>query len=312
MPTALVHLAAGVGNIVLATPLLLALEELGISVDLLLDADYEESAGLFEGWTAVRNIIPARPESLPKMDYDHVIPAIPPFYWHRFRVQYARERRMLPRPSDRLFYANEQLYYLQFAHQLGFPKDREVFPYLPIAPAAEDAKSMAGADTVVLAPGCKTGEMAYKRWPGFVELADRLTAGNAGVDVAVVGTADDLATASGDTLRFPPHARSYIGRLSLRATAELMAGAGVVVGNDSGLSHLAAATGVPTLMIFGPTPHVELGRMPPHVQILRAGLPCEPCWFGPRLAQCNGRVDCLRGLGVDRVLSEIQRLRAAS
>jgi ADP-heptose:LPS heptosyltransferase len=312
MRTALVHLAAGVGNIVLATPLLLALEDLGISVDLLLDADYEGLAGLFEDWTAVRNIIPARADALPKMDYDHVIPAIPPFYWQRFRGQYAHERRTLPRPPDRLFYTNEQLYYLQFAHQLGFPKDREIFPYLPIAPAAEDAESMAGADTVVLAPGCKTGEMAYKRWPGFVELANRLADGNASVDVAVVGTADDLGTPSGDALRFPPHARSYIGRLSLRATAELMAGAGVVIGNDSGLSHLAAATGVPTLMIFGPTPHVELGRMPPHVQILRAGLPCEPCWFGDRFGACAGRVTCLQEVTVDRVLERIQSLGLAS
>ena len=40
------------------------------------------------------------------------------------------------------------------------------------------------------------------------------------------------------------HVRSFAGQLTLRETAELMAAAGVVAGNDSGLSHVAAAVGL--------------------------------------------------------------------
>ena len=73
-------------------------------------------------------------------------------------------------------------------------------------------------------------------------------------------------------MNFPAHVSSLVGQLSLRETAEVMASAGVVVGNDSGLSHIAAAVGTPTVMLFGPTPHESLGPMSPNVKMLRSGL----------------------------------------
>ena len=160
---------------------------------------------------------------------------------------------------------------------------------------------LVGASTVVLAPGCKTGEMTAKRWPYFPELAERFD------DVAVVGTGDDLRRFDGTAMRFAAHVRSFAGRLTLRATAEVLASAGVVVANDSGLAHVAAAVGTPTVMIFGPTPHATLGRFPPNVAVLRAGLPCEPCWFGgARFRACDRRIDCLRSLGVEEVEREVR------
>src|SRR5206468_4454091 len=54
--TALVHLASGVGNIVLATPLLVALDEMGLTVDVWLDADYPETADLLRPWSVVRHV----------------------------------------------------------------------------------------------------------------------------------------------------------------------------------------------------------------------------------------------------------------
>jgi ADP-heptose:LPS heptosyltransferase len=80
-----------------------------------------------------------------------------------------------------------------------------------------------------------------------------------------------------------------------------MAAAGVVVSNDSGLAHLAAAVGTPTVMLFGPTDHGWLGPLPPAATVLRAGLACEPCWRTAPLAACASRVDCLRTLSIDRV-----------
>ncbi|HEU0054671.1 MAG TPA: glycosyltransferase family 9 protein, partial [Longimicrobium sp.] len=156
--------------------------------------------------------------------------------------------------------------------------------------------------TLVLAPGCKTGEMTAKRWPHFAALAGRFA------DVAVVGTEDDLRGHDGAPMAFPAHVRSLVGALSLRETAEVMAAAGVVVANDSGLGHLAGATGVPTLLLFGPTADAILGPFPPNVTVLRGGLPCEPCWNGPRLRACAGRVDCLQALAADRVEREVRAL----
>jgi ADP-heptose:LPS heptosyltransferase len=112
---------------------------------------------------------------------------------------------------------------------------------------------------------------------------------------------------------FAAHVRSFVGRLTLRDTAELLASAGVVVANDSGLAHVAAAVGTPTLMIFGPTPHATLGRFPHNVRVLRAGMPCEPCWFGrARFEACARRIDCLRSLSAGQVEAAIASIRELS
>ena len=291
--TVLVHLAAGVGNIVLATPLLVALDRIGAVVDVWLSADYGQTADLLRDWTAVRAVTVT-----PRFHaYDAIIPAVPPFYWRSFATHYAGRARVVARPPDALFYADEQEYYVRFARTLGFSGTPPCCT-LPVAPSERFG---VGAATVVLAPGCKTGEMTAKRWPYFPELADRLD------DVAVVGTGDDLRRFDGTAMRFAAHVRSFAGRLTLRDTAEVLASAGVVVANDSGLAHVAAAVGTPTLMIFGPTPHATLGRFPPNVAVLRAGLPCEPCWFGgARFRACDRRIDCLRSLGVEQVEREVR------
>jgi ADP-heptose:LPS heptosyltransferase len=298
MPAALVHLAAGIGNVVLATPLLIALHDLGFSLQVRLDADYAGTAELLDGWSVVSGIdCAAAGAPLPAQGYDHLVPAVPPFYWARFAALY-RGRKFVARPPDELFYRNEQAYYLEFARALGFTADPP-FYRLAIAPASDRGVT---ATTVVLAPGCKTGEMAAKRWPGFVALANRLS------DVAVAGTADDLVQRDGSRLCFPAHVKMLVNTLSIRETAETLAAAGLVVGNDSGLAHVSAAAGTPTLMLFGPTPDRELGPLPPNVRVLRRGLRCEPCWFHERFAACDGRIDCLRELTVEAVMTAVHQM----
>jgi len=290
MEQVLVHLASGIGNIVLATPLLIALEEMGFATDVRLDADYPATADLLSGWSAVRQVFTgsARPDM---RRYRHMLPAIPPFYWQRFSRKYRGLPGVAPRPPDDLFYRDEQSYYVAFARALGYTAPDAPLPRLPIAP---DDRWGVTANTVALAPGCKTGEMAVKRWPHFADLASRLS------DVAVVGTPDDIGTND-----FPAHARSFVGQLTLRQTAELMASAGAVVANDSGLAHIAAAVGTPTLMLFGPTPSRTLGRFPPHVSILSLGMECQPCWYTAPLRACGRRIDCLQRLTAERVREEL-------
>jgi ADP-heptose:LPS heptosyltransferase len=283
----LVHLAAGIGNIVLATPLLVALNEIGYAVDVCLNADYPATIELLENWSIVRVVSVANRASPSYCEYVRVIPAIPPFYWPRFAHSYRRCPIAVARPADALFAIDEKAYYMAFARALGYGRDDAPSCQLPIGPSEEFG---IGASTVVLAPGCKAGEMAAKRWPYFPELAERFE------NVAVVGTRDDLPRRP-----FPPHTRNFVDRLSLRKTAELLASAGLVIGNDSGLSHIAGAVGTPTLLLFGPTSERVLGGIPNTSKVLRTGLRCEPCWTSARLKACQGRVDCLRLLSVDTV-----------
>lgn len=56
-----------------------------------------------------------------------------------------------------------------------------------------------------------------------------------------------------------PGAVDLVGKLTLPEVAAVLARAALYVGNDSGLMHIAAATGAPTLGLFGPTPSDEYG-----------------------------------------------------
>jgi ADP-heptose:LPS heptosyltransferase len=287
--TALVHLGSGIGNIVFATPLLVALDEMGIAVDVLLDADYPETASLFDGWSAVRRVV-RRLEGT----YDYSVPALPPFYWPQRARKYAGH--VLRRPPASLFERDEQAFYIDFAKQLGYEPANAPAITLPVAPAPHAGVSAA---TAILAPGSKTGEMTAKRWPWFAELAGRLS------DVVVAGTEDDSTSHRGLRWDWPGHARVMLGKLSLRETAEMLAAAGVVVANDTGLAYVAAAVGTPVVILYGPTPAAELGALPPYVRQVRPSLPCAPCWRGARLQACCGRLTCLEEISVGMVLKEM-------
>jgi ADP-heptose:LPS heptosyltransferase len=300
----LIHLASGIGNIILSTPLLVACSQMNFIIDVLLHADYPETASLLENWSIIRRIYAHSTISLSELDgHDVLIPAIPPFYWSRYVPLYTKAARVVKRPPEALFYQNEQAYYLAFARELGYPAVQRPLYCLPIAPSAGFGVT---ERTLAIAPGCKTGEMAAKRWPYFPQLAECFD------DVVIVGTEDDLCHRDGTVMHFPHHARRFVGALTLRQTAELLASVGAVVGNDSGLAHVAAAVGTPTVMLFGPTPHRSLGHFPPNTTVLRTGLVCEPCWFTARLRACAAQIHCLHQLSVETVAQEVQRLLGMS
>ena len=95
---------------------------------------------------------------------------------------------------------------------------------------------------VVLHPFAATPE---KTWPGerFIEVAGRLQ--SAGLKPMIVaGPADDVTAFSKfQVLRNPP----------LGALKSLMSGAALFIGNDSGPAHVAAAFGIPVVVLFGPS-----------------------------------------------------------
>lgn len=293
----LVNLASGIGNIVLATPLVLSLARHGFIVDLLVDADYHGVEALFDGWDAVRHVYVGPGDSSAIALYEHVAAAIPPFYWRRFRSRY--EGLNVYRPPDALFYENEQAYYLQFARALGCDVSNPPTYYLP-------ARNVQRTETIVLAPGSKPVEMATKRWPYYAELAAQLG------DVTFVGTADDLLRFDRSRMQVPGNVHSVVGCLSLGDTVSLLASARAVVANDSGLGHVAGALGTPTILLFGPTPNSTLGVLPQNVTVLRSGLPCEPCWFGARFRACSHQIDCLRQLSIKSVIREIDLLTSGA
>ncbi len=113
-----------------------------------------------------------------------------------------------------------------------------------------------GLPVLALGP---TANWGGKIWPGerFAELARRLTAPDGilpDARIAVFGGPGEEALAA-DTLQHLPPERSIdlVGKLDLPTISAAMRRCDLYIGNDSGLMHLAAASGVPTLGLFGPS-----------------------------------------------------------
>ncbi len=110
----------------------------------------------------------------------------------------------------------------------------------------------------VLAIG-PTANWGGKIWPGerFAELAARLTAPDGilpGARIAVFGGPGEEALAAPALAALPPERSiNLIGKLDLLDLAAALQRCALYIGNDSGLMHLAAAVGVPTLGLFGPS-----------------------------------------------------------
>ena len=102
-----------------------------------------------------------------------------------------------------------------------------------------------------------------KNWPAtrFGELVRSLGAARW---LLVRGPADDAAAA---VLQTAPGAR-LARDLPLRVLAAVLARAGAYVGNDSGVTHLAAASGAPTIALFGATDPRRWAPLGPHVVVI--------------------------------------------
>jgi ADP-heptose:LPS heptosyltransferase len=134
-------------------------------------------------------------------------------------------------------------------------------PPLPVTWTAPEDRARAeallppGAPVVALGP---TANWLGKVWPAenfaalFQALASGPLAGAAPVVFAGPG-AEERAMAA-PLLSALPGAIDLSGMLSLPEAAACLGRAAIYIGNDSGLMHLAAATGTPTLGLFGPTP----------------------------------------------------------
>jgi heptosyltransferase-3 len=155
-------------------------------------------------------------------------------------------------------------------------------PPLPVIWTAPEDNARAaallpeGQTWLVLGP---TANWHRKVWPAerFAEVALRLTAPDGalpGAGIAILGgPGDQERSMATPVLTALPQALDLVGKLDLPEVAAVLARAGMFIGNDSGLMHLAAAAGAPTLGLFGPTPSDEYGPAGPKARAVLADGP---------------------------------------
>ena len=141
------------------------------------------------------------------------------------------------------------------------------------------------------------GSSFDKRWPEeqYAELADRLAHHYNATILLLCGPGEDALTHNiQKAMQFPAitHAPETIRRLGA-----LLSCCDLVVCNDSGPMHLAAALDIPTVAIFGPTDHVAWRPLSENASIVRRDMPCWPC----SAHKCKIGWECTKKLSIEPV-----------
>jgi heptosyltransferase-2 len=150
-----------------------------------------------------------------------------------------------------------------------------------------------------LNPGAFYG--AAKRWlPERFAAVAEIVHRHRGVKVAIVGGAAErpLADAVAAAMRVP--ARNLCGETRLPELLGVLSALSLLITNDSGPMHLAAALGVPLLAIFGPTDWRETAPFAERARLVREPVYCAPC----KLRECPVDHACMRRVTVERVAAE--------
>ncbi|MBN8248736.1 MAG: lipopolysaccharide heptosyltransferase II [Verrucomicrobia bacterium] len=182
----------------------------------------------------------------------------------------------VPRPSPATHAVD---WYLAVLRALEVPVDRpyEWLPLRPAAAAAVAARSDAPETLwIALQPGAR---WTNKRWPveRFAETAQRLLSGNPQCRIAVLGGSADRPLGAAIAAAGGSRVLDLSGRLTLPEMVEWIRRCAVLVTNDTGPMHVAAALGRPVVGIFGPTDPRRTGPYGQTDRILRVPMPCAPC-----------------------------------
>jgi ADP-heptose:LPS heptosyltransferase len=255
----------GIGNVVMATPAIAALASMRHDVWVFLEPDVPDGvAQLLRGWQAVKGVL-GEPAPLPvcdccihsvwsrsKLGYRHE-------YWsHGVDLKVTHETEANMKPVRRFAYAGPT------------PE-----------PHVEAGHRLAGVEPGsyrAIATGCKTDPYwDRKRWHGWHTFITAL----GGIQV-FLGTKEE----SRDWMSFGLR-KDLCGRTKLIDAAGWIAGAKSVIAIDNGLAHMAAALGVPTVVLFGATSKVKNRPLGPKVETVTLATGCRPCQMTPEWDACR-------------------------
>lgn len=346
----LVVVTRRVGDVLLATPLIRSIKQAfpDAALDLLV---FEDTHGVLSANSDVRRIItvPERPTlsahfallSRLWRRYDRAVSLVPgdrptlyAFVAGRWRAGLLTDtrkerwkRRLLHRwvPFDNLNTHSLRMH-LALAGALGITPHPEVVVTWRDEDARQVDALLGTHGTQPIAVLHTYPKFNYKMWhrQGWLEIAQWLA--GRGFRIVLSGGADAAERAYvADLARdMPPGAVNAAGKLSLAASVQLVSRARIYVGPDTALTHVAAALGVPTVALFGPSNPVKWGPWPRghagdtnpwrrcgsqrqgNVTLVQGSESCVPCLLegcGRTIASFS---DCLQRLPAARVIAAIE------
>jgi ADP-heptose:LPS heptosyltransferase len=190
---------------------------------------------------------------------------------------------------------------------LGFsPGDRAALT-VSLRPEALDWRrafwarhALKNSPVLVVAPGSGARE---KNWPApnFAAVARWWRERTGGAVIVLLGPVEEERGGNETLADNCITARN----LSLAQVAALLSRADLYLGNDSGVTHLAAAAGAPTVAIFGPSDPQCWAPRGAKVLVLRLGVACSPCAFAV-MKECPHR-QCLTGFFRADIIRELEQ-----
>ncbi|OUR65477.1 lipopolysaccharide heptosyltransferase II [Methylophaga sp. 42_25_T18] len=164
-----------------------------------------------------------------------------------------------------------------------------------------------GSRRLILCPGAEFGPA--KQWPAehYAQVAHQLI--QQGWQVLVLGSQADRSIASDITSKIPPeqvgNIHNLCGKTELHDAIDLLATADVVISNDSGLMHIAAALHSPLIAVYGPTSPNFTPPLAENAHIVQLDVDCGPC-FQRTCPEQHHR--CMRDITSEQVLQLIHKL----
>jgi heptosyltransferase I len=197
--------------------------------------------------------------------------------------------------------------YLGIGAMLGLDDGAPDFSFpIPLEATARidallDYYEIAKAKLVVMAPGT-IWETKEWRPEAFAEVARHFLQQK--FAVTLIGSDRERAVCD-EVAKLAPGSVNLAGETTLSELAALIARATLCVTNDSGPMHLAVALGRPVVSVFGPTDPVWAGPYRRDGAVVRAGLPCSPCYLRD-LRRCPHNHDCMNDVSAAAVITRAE------
>ncbi|MFH1904712.1 MAG: glycosyltransferase family 9 protein [bacterium] len=158
---------------------------------------------------------------------------------------------------------------------------------------------------VAIHPGSGVHQAGFKRWPveRFAELADEIIKEH-NARILILGGKEEIGLEEKMVSLMKNEPILTAGRFSLSRTAALIENCHLLIGNDSGLMHIACAVRTPAVAIFGPTDYKKTAPYSNSAVIVRKDLPCSPCYSKGRV-KCK-TLECFKTITVEDIMLKVR------
>ena len=321
--TVLIIRPGGIGDAILLIPTIKALKKSypACAIDILAE---RRNAAAFHLASGIRTVYLydtlAGLASVLRSRYDAVIDTE---QWHRLSAVVARLTRS---PISIGYATNERIKMftnaVQYSHEdyemdcffhllqpLDITESEKVKPPFLVVPDEAVIKAyallgkLADKPFITIFPGSSIPE---KRWDmgNFVKLALELN--HSGLPIIVIGSEKERV--AGEAMTCGLDALNLAGKTSLVETAALIDKSALLVSGDSGILHIAAGLGKPTVSLFGPS---NIRKWAPRGEkhfVISKKLPCAPCTKFGYTPKCSIKARCMAYITVEEVVAAVEKL----